>query len=130
MLGELPRLLGSVTGLLGSATELLGPATELLGGVSTWRRGRAYRSRMAVRDAGKETEGGGKRPPFVVPFLRNHRFVGREGDLAQVHLLLQKEGPVGVLPVAAAGMGGIGKTQSPSSTRTGMPGTTRAASTG
>jgi hypothetical protein len=46
-----------------------------------------------------------------VPFLRNPGFVGREEDLAQVHQLLQKREAVGVRPVAAAGMGGIGKTQ-------------------
>jgi hypothetical protein len=46
-----------------------------------------------------------------VPFLRNPGFVGREEDLAQVHALLQNGEAVGVRPVAAAGMGGIGKTQ-------------------
>src|SRR5208283_132445 len=51
------------------------------------------------------------KPPFVVPFLRNPGFVGREEDLAKIHALLQKGEAVGVQPVAAAGMGGIGKTQ-------------------
>ena len=51
------------------------------------------------------------KPPFVVPFPRHDGFVGREEDLARVHALLQKGEAVGVLPVAAAGMGGIGKTQ-------------------
>jgi tetratricopeptide (TPR) repeat protein len=46
-----------------------------------------------------------------VPFLRNPGFVGREEDLAEVHGLLQKREAVGVRPVAASGMGGIGKTQ-------------------
>src|SRR5215468_4710733 len=48
---------------------------------------------------------------FVVPFLRNPGFVGREEDLAEVHALLQQGQAVGVRPVAASGMGGIGKTQ-------------------
>lgn len=47
----------------------------------------------------------------MVPFLRHAGFVGREEDLAKVHALLQKGEAVGVQPVAAAGMGGIGKTQ-------------------
>jgi WD40 repeat protein len=55
--------------------------------------------------------GGTAAPRFVVPFLRHHGFVGREEDLARVHALLQKGEAVGVRPVAAAGMGGIGKTQ-------------------
>ena len=55
--------------------------------------------------------GGGAGPPFVVPFLRNPGFVGRQEDLAEVHALLQKREAVAVRPVAAAGMGGIGKTQ-------------------
>jgi hypothetical protein len=46
-----------------------------------------------------------------VPFLRNHGFVGREEDLAEVHALLQGGQAVAVRPVAASGMGGIGKTQ-------------------
>ena len=46
-----------------------------------------------------------------VPFLRNPSFVGREDDLAKLHALLQKGGPVGVRPAALTGMGGIGKTQ-------------------
>ncbi len=48
----------------------------------------------------------------MVPFLRHAGFVGREEDLAALHALLLNDGPVvGVLPVAASGMGGIGKTQ-------------------
>jgi hypothetical protein len=50
-------------------------------------------------------------PLFVVPFLRHERFVGREEDLARLHALLRTDRAVGVRPVAAAGMGGIGKTQ-------------------
>ncbi|MFO0757641.1 MAG: NB-ARC domain-containing protein [Byssovorax sp.] len=46
-----------------------------------------------------------------MPFLRHAGFVGREEDLAKVHALLQKGEAVEVSPVAAAGMGGIGKTQ-------------------
>ena len=49
--------------------------------------------------------------PFLVPFLRNPSFVGREDDLARLHALLQKGAAVGVRPAALTGMGGIGKTQ-------------------
>jgi len=55
-------------------------------------------------------------PLFVVPFIRNPDFVGREEDLDVVHETLQKGGAVGirsavVLPTGLTGMGGIGKTQ-------------------
>jgi WD40 repeat protein len=49
--------------------------------------------------------------PFLVPFLRNLDFVGRDDDLDQLHGLLQKGEAVGVRPAALTGMGGIGKTQ-------------------
>jgi hypothetical protein len=49
--------------------------------------------------------------PFLVPFLRNLDFVGRNDDLDQLHELLQKGEAVGVRPAALTGMGGIGKTQ-------------------
>jgi hypothetical protein len=56
-----------------------------------------------------------KRPPparrFIVPFLQNPRFIGRELDLEQLHALLQQDATVGVGPAALTGMGGIGKTQ-------------------
>jgi hypothetical protein len=81
---------------------------------------------MAVTGA----EGAGERPPFLVPFLRNLGFVGREGDLAQVHRLLQQAVAVGVLPVAASGMGGIGKTQLAVEYAYRHAGIMRAASTG
>jgi hypothetical protein len=68
-------------------------------------------ARKSVAAAGSTAGGGGTGPRFVVPFLRNPGFVGREEDLADVHRLLQKGEAVGVRPVAAAGMGGIGKTQ-------------------
>jgi tetratricopeptide (TPR) repeat protein len=50
--------------------------------------------------------------PFIVPFARNERFVGRETELAELHRLLQAEGrPTGITPAGISGMGGIGKTQ-------------------
>jgi WD40 repeat protein len=49
--------------------------------------------------------------PFLVPFPRNPRFVGRDDDLARLHELLQKGGAPGVRPVMLAGLGGAGKTQ-------------------
>jgi NB-ARC domain len=64
-----------------------------------------------VAAAASTAGGGGVGPRFVVPFLRNSGFVGRAEDLGRVHALLQKGEAVGVRPVAAAGMGGIGKTQ-------------------
>ena len=48
--------------------------------------------------------------PFRVPFLRNHDFVGRGDDLADLHARLGRSA-AGDRPVALAGMGGIGKTQ-------------------
>jgi hypothetical protein len=48
---------------------------------------------------------------FVVPFLQNPGFVGRDDDLEKLHALLQKGEAVGVRPAALTGMGGIGKTQ-------------------
>ncbi|MBN1487498.1 MAG: hypothetical protein JW981_07645, partial [Anaerolineae bacterium] len=48
---------------------------------------------------------------FIVPFVRNLDFVGRERDLARLHSALMREGPVGILPAGIIGMGGIGKTQ-------------------
>ena len=111
MLGEEPDLLGDEPEVLCDAPEHSAPEPGLPaekagqpGGVSTRHRWDAYRLRMTPTDVGPK-------PPFVVPFLRNPGFVGREEDLDQVHLLLQKEEPVAVLPVAASGMGGIGKTQ-------------------
>ncbi len=61
--------------------------------------------------AGSTAGGGGIEPRFIVPFPHNAGFVGRGDDLARIHELLQKGEAVGVRPVAAAGMGGIGKTQ-------------------
>jgi WD40 repeat protein len=51
--------------------------------------------------------------PFVVPFPRNPDFVGRAGDLSQLHARLSGpgSGPVGISPAGLTGMGGIGKTQ-------------------
>ncbi len=49
--------------------------------------------------------------PFLVPFLSNPSFVGRDDDLAAVYELLRERGTVGVRPAALTGMGGIGKTQ-------------------
>jgi WD40 repeat protein len=49
--------------------------------------------------------------PFLLPFLRNPDFVGRDDDLDNLHGLLQKGEAVGVRPAALTGMGGIGKTQ-------------------
>jgi hypothetical protein len=51
--------------------------------------------------------------PFIVPFPRNPDFVGRDGDLAQLHAALAGpgSGPVGIRPAGLTGMGGIGKTQ-------------------
>ena len=55
--------------------------------------------------------GGGAGLRFVVPFARHDGFVGREEELAQVHALLESGEVVGVRPAAAAGRGGVGKTQ-------------------
>jgi hypothetical protein len=54
--------------------------------------------------------------PFLVPFMRNPDFVGREEDLERLHQALMGEGPVGIrsaitVPAGLTGMGGIGKTQ-------------------
>ncbi len=46
---------------------------------------------------------------FAVPFPRNPRFVGRDGDLLQLHEMLRGDKPVGI--VGLTGIGGIGKTQ-------------------
>jgi len=48
---------------------------------------------------------------FLVPFMRNPDFVGREADLERLHQALSGEGPVGIRPAGLTGMGGIGKTQ-------------------
>ena len=48
---------------------------------------------------------------FLVPFMRNPDFVGREEDLERLHQALSGEGPVGIRPAGLTGMGGIGKTQ-------------------
>ena len=64
---------------------------------------------MATARSTKDDEDAG--PLFVVPFLRHEGFVGREEDLARLAALLRTDRAVGVRPVAAAGMGGIGKTQ-------------------
>ncbi|MEP7126868.1 MAG: NB-ARC domain-containing protein, partial [Byssovorax sp.] len=53
----------------------------------------------------------GAQPRFIVPFGRHDGFVGRVADLAEVHRLLRTDKAVGVRPVEAVGMGGIGKTQ-------------------
>jgi NB-ARC domain len=68
-------------------------------------------SARIVATTASSTKDDGAAPLFVVPFLRHGDFVGREEDLKQLHTLLQTGRPVGVRPVAAAGMGGIGKTQ-------------------
>ena len=57
-----------------------------------------------------------ERVPFIVPFMRNPDFVGREEDLDRLHDALRGEGPVGIrsavtVPAGLTGMGGIGKTQ-------------------
>jgi WD40 repeat protein len=49
--------------------------------------------------------------PFMVPFLRNQNFVGRESDLERLHVALHGNTPVGIRPAGLTGMGGIGKTQ-------------------
>jgi WD40 repeat protein len=49
--------------------------------------------------------------PFVVPFLRNPHFTGREVELERLHTRLSGVGPPGVPPTGLTGMGGIGKTQ-------------------
>jgi WD40 repeat protein len=46
-----------------------------------------------------------------VPFSRREDFVGRDDDLWNLHVLLSRAGPMGIRPVGATGMGGIGKTQ-------------------
>src|SRR6185503_4732835 len=46
-------------------------------------------------------------PRFIVPFLPNKRFVGRQLDLDHLHSALQQA----ELPVMLTGLGGIGKTQ-------------------
>src|SRR5262249_47481979 len=63
---------------------------------------RAHEVRLCAREA---------EAAFVVPFLQNPSFVGRDDDLAALHGLLQKGEAVGVRPAALTGMGGIGKTQ-------------------
>jgi len=53
---------------------------------------------------------------FIVPFIRNPDFVGREEDLERLHKALTGEVPVGIrsaitVSTGLTGMGGIGKTQ-------------------
>jgi len=50
-------------------------------------------------------------PKFLVPFLRNDHFVGRDDELERVHVALQKGETVSVRPAMLSGLGGIGKTQ-------------------
>jgi WD40 repeat protein len=50
-------------------------------------------------------------PSFIVPFMRNPDFVGREEDLKRLHQALMAKGPVGIRPAGLTGMAGIGKTQ-------------------
>ena len=44
---------------------------------------------------------------FLVPFMRNPKFIGREKELDELHALLQTAN----VPVGVVGMGGVGKTQ-------------------
>lgn len=54
----------------------------------------------------------GEPAPFLVPFLRNPDFVGRDEDLAGLHDMVYRGGsPVGIRPTVLVGLGGIGKTQ-------------------
>ena len=46
-----------------------------------------------------------------MPSPRNPDFVGRTGDLENLHARLQQREPVGIRPAGLTGMGGIGKTQ-------------------
>jgi len=46
---------------------------------------------------------------FTIPFPQNPQFLGREEDLARLHLALQGDKPVGAMGIT--GLGGIGKTQ-------------------
>src|SRR5580704_10153687 len=63
----------------------------------------------ALRSFTEELAGERVPAPFLVPFLPNPAFVGRDDDLARLHVLLQKGAAVGVRPAALTGMGGIGK---------------------
>ncbi|KAH8669663.1 hypothetical protein BGZ60DRAFT_564114 [Tricladium varicosporioides] len=49
------------------------------------------------------------KPPFIVPFERNHRFTGRESQLTQLTENLFQQ--VRTTKVAIIGLGGVGKTQ-------------------
>jgi WD40 repeat protein len=53
----------------------------------------------------------GPEAPFTVPFPRNPDFVGRDGDLINLHQSLADAGTLGIRPAGLTGMGGIGKTQ-------------------
>jgi len=69
--------------------------------------------RRSLEEMGESGDLGDTREasPFLVPFLHNPSFVGRDDDLEALHALLQKGEAVGVRPAALTGMGGIGKTQ-------------------
>ncbi|WP_433537627.1 FxSxx-COOH system tetratricopeptide repeat protein [Micromonospora sp. CA-249363] len=69
-----------------------------------------------VPSPGDAPAGGGARYPGTEPLIfhapnRNARFTGREDYLAQLRAQLRSGGSTAVLPVALAGMGGVGKTQ-------------------
>lgn len=50
--------------------------------------------------------------PFLVPFVHNPDFVGRDEDLTLLHNMIAAGGsPVGIRPTGLVGLGGIGKTQ-------------------
>ncbi|PYH50180.1 purine and uridine phosphorylase [Aspergillus niger CBS 101883] len=50
-----------------------------------------------------------RKPVWMVPFRRNQRFAGREGEIIGIEeLLLQQNGPS---KIAICGLGGVGKTQ-------------------
>ena len=69
------------------------------------------RDRRGLQDTPKPRHPLPGQAPFFMPFPRNRDFVGRTGDLENLHARLQQREHVGIRPAALTGMGGIGKTQ-------------------
>lgn len=76
------------------------------------RDGRLWRGESEAGANEATTVDRRREAPFMVPFMRNSSFVGRDEDLQRLHeALMAGDSPLGIRPTGLVGLGGIGKTQ-------------------